>query len=429
MKLSITFILTPLIFLASCSTSREKSQKYVLSEGTAESVGLSQERLNNIDRLLQAAIDSGYYADLASIIVRKGKIVQYGAFGSTDENSTKPLSKDAIFRIASQTKAITSVAVMMLYEEGKFLLDEKIEDYLPEFKEMNLLETFDSKDSSYTSRKLLEPIRIRHLLNHTSGLDYFGFGNDTLSCIYAKNGMPSIFGSDQYLLQDFSLLAAKMPLHHAPGEKFTYGINTDILGRLVEVVSGMSLNDFFNSRIFEPLGMKDTYFYLPESKKERLVPVFVTEDGKLSEIHGKDEFGVGLDYPLLEGIFYSGGAGLSSTLMDYAIFLQMMLNGGEYDGKRLISRRTVEMMTSNQIGDLSLNRDKFGLGFLIKTTEGQRTIGESAGSFSWGGYYGTIYWADTKEQLIGLLFTNQRKAMPGNVHEKFKAMVYASLDD
>ncbi|MEO9474086.1 MAG: serine hydrolase domain-containing protein [Cyclobacteriaceae bacterium] len=422
-----TFAFSLIILLTSCSTQEnDKAQR--LTYGTPQSVGLADNRLENIDRVLQQGVDSSYVKGIAGMIVRDGTIAYHKAFGSANEEN-QPLEKDAIFRIASQTKAITSVAAMMLFEEGKFLLDDPIENYLPEFKDMTVVASFNDADSSYTSVPADKKITVRHLLTHTSGMSYFGFGNRTLRSIYAKNGMPSIFGSDDFLLSDFSKIAGAQPLHHEPGERFTYGINTDILGRFIEVTSGLSLAEFFHTRIFQPLGMNDTYFYVPQEKWNRLVPVFALEEGVLQEFHGLDEYGVALDYPLTEGTFYGGGAGLSSTLMDYAIFLQMLLNGGEYGGQRLLSRTTVSLMTHNQIGDLMLGQDKFGLGFRVKTMAGQQEQGESQGSFSWGGYYGTTYWADPEENIIGLVFTNQRKQVSGNLRDKFRVMTYAALDD
>ncbi|WP_258103255.1 serine hydrolase [Marinoscillum sp. MHG1-6] len=423
------FTLVVLFTFIRCSSTNESFVPPVLQLGLAESVGLSSERLDRIDQLFQQSIDSNYVQGIAGMIIRNGKIAYYKSFGHRDENEQAPLSNDAIYRIASQTKAITSLAVMMLFEEGKFLLDDPISKYLPEFSDPQVMTEFHKEDSSYASIPASRPITIRQLLTHTSGMSYFGFGDKSLRSVYAKNGLPSVFGSDQNLLKDFSKTAGKMPLLHEPGEKFTYGINTDILGRLVEVISGLSLNEFFTSRIFEPLGMNDTYFYLPQEKANRLTPVFTKENGKLVEYHGLDGYGVGLDYPVSEGTFYGGGAGLSSTMMDYAIFLQMLLNGGEYNGKRLISRRTVDLMTCNQVGDLDIRGNKFGLGFLIITREGQTNLGQTEGSFEWGGYYGTKYWADPKEQLIGLLFTNQRGIMPGSLHDKFKVLTYAALID
>ena len=218
----------------------------------------------------------------------------------------------------------------------------------------------------------------------------------------------------------------KLPLFHQPGEKWTYGLNVDVLGYLIEVWSGKKLDQYLKNHLFEPLGMTDTYFYLPQGKQDRLVKVS-GEDDKGHVAISKIEF---FDYPLVEnGTYFSGGAGLSSTIKDYGTFLQMLLNNGIYNGKRLLSRRTVELITSNQIGALYVGRDKFGLGFEITTKEGQALLGISEGSFSWGGYFATNYWADPKERLVCLIFTQQSPMSHGEIHNKFKAMVYQALDD
>ena len=208
-------------------------------------------------------------------------------------------------------------------------------------------------------------------------------------------------------------------------EKFTYGLNIDVLGYLVEILSGESLDQFFRTRIFEPLGMNDTYFYLPAEKQSRLVKVN-TEDRARHLITMNFPM---VNYPLSGGTYYSGGAGLSSTVKDYAIFLQMLLNRGEYNGKRLISRRTVDLMTSNQIGDLNRGFNKFGLGFEITSERGQAKLGVSEGSFSWGGYFGTIYWADPKEKLVCLMFVQHSPLRHGEIQDKFRALVYQALAD
>jgi CubicO group peptidase (beta-lactamase class C family) len=246
-----------------------------------------------------------------------------------------------------------------------------------------------------------------------------------MRAIYAKSGIPGGFGSDKIVLGDKIRALGKLPLVHQPGERFTYGLNVDVLGYLVEVLSGESLDHYFHTHIFEPLGMNDTYFYLPASKHDRLVKV-IAEDKNHHLVNAPGSF---VDYPLVKGTYYSGGAGLSSTIKDYAIFLQMLLNKGEYKGKRLLARRTVDLMTTNQIGDLNLGRDKFGLGFEITTASGQERLGISEGSFAWGGYFATTYWADPKERLVCLLFLQQSPFSHSEISDKFKAMVYQSLAD
>jgi len=415
--LQVAYLL--LIIASSCTQTTE------LKEASPLSVRVSEDRLIRIDKMLQQCIDSGWIAGAVGFIARDGKIVYDKSFGVNNIEAKTSMRKDDIFRIASQTKAITSVAVMMLFEEGKFLLDDPISKYIPEFANPRVLDKFNEKDTTYTTIPANREITVRDLLTHTSGIDYAGIGSEKMRAIYAKSAIPGGFGSDKIVLGDKIRALGKLPLVHQPGERFTYGLNVDVLGYLVEVLSGENLDHYFHKHIFEPLGMNDTYFYLPHSKSERLVKV-ITEDKNHHLLNTQTAF---VNYPLLAGTYYSGGAGLSSTITDYATFLQMLLNKGEYNGKRLLARRTVELMTANQIGELNLGRDKFGLGFEITTASGQAKLGISEGSFSWGGYFSTIYWADPKERLVCLLFTQQSPLSHSEIGDKFKAMVYQALSD
>ena len=414
--LTITFIL---IFTNSFA------QTSLFKEASPASVKVSEERLTRIDKMLQQCVDSGWIAGAVGFIARDGNIVYDKSFGANDAEAKTPMHKDDIFRIASQTKAITSVAVMMLFEEGKFLLDDPISKYIPEFAHPRVIDQFNKNDSSYTTIPANREVTIRDLLTHTSGIDYAGIGSETMRAVYAKAGIPSGFVSEKIILSDKIRKLGKLPLVHQPGERFTYGLNVDVLGYLVEVLSGESLDHYFHKHIFEPLGMNDTYFYLPSSKHNRLVKV-TTEDKNHHLTNMPSEV---VDYPLAGGTYFSGGAGLNSTIRDYAVFLQMMLNKGEYNGNRLLARRTVELMTTNQIGDLNVGWDKFGLGFEITTVKGQAVLGISEGSFSWGGYFATTYWADPKERLVCLLFMQQGPLSHNEIQNKFKAMVYQALAD
>ena len=424
MKKQINLFTVILILLVSCSQPQSKNQFPTLKEGTPSSVNVSDVRLARIDNMLKQGIDSGWIAGAVGFIARDGNIVYDKAFGVSDLEKKSLMRRDDIFRIASQTKAITSVAVMMLFEEGKFLLDDPISKYIPEFSHQTVLDKFIEKDSSYTTVPANREITIRDLLTHTTGIDYAGIGSKNMRAIYAKGKISGGFGSNEILGDNMKALG-KLPLVHQPGERFTYGLNVDVLGYFVEVISGESLDKFFHKHIFDPLGMNDTYFYLPSTKADRLVKV-ITEDNNHHLSNLTSEF---VNYPLTTGTYYSGGAGLSSTIKDYATFLQMLLNGGEYNGKRLLARRTVELMTSNQIGNLSVGRDKFGLGFQVTTEYGQARLGVSEGSFSWGGYFGTTYWADPKEHLVCLLFMQQSPLSHGEIQDKFRALVYQTLND
>ena len=263
-----------LFFLISVWTT---SFSQTLQTAPPASAQVSEERLKRIDLLIQRYIDSGWINGATALIARNGKIVYHKGLGYDDVSSKKPLPKDAIMRIASQTKAITSVAVMMLYEEGRFLLDDAISKYIPEFKNPVVLENFNESDTTYTTVPAKSEITIRQLLTHTSGIGYAQIGSKTFNAIYAKAGIVGGIGVERIKLADIMKKLGPLPLVHQPGEKFTYGLNTDLLGYLVEVVSGMNLDQFFKKRIFEPLGMKDTYFYLPAEKQNRLA-ILNTED-------------------------------------------------------------------------------------------------------------------------------------------------------
>ncbi len=403
----------------------------VLTEVNPETAGMSPERLQRIDKLVGEYVNNKWIAGAVAIIVHNGKIVYYKGIGYDDIDKKTPMKRDEIFRIASQTKAITSTAVMMLYEEGKFLLDDPISDYIPEFKNPQVIDKFNEADTTYTTVPAKREITIRDLLTHTSGIDYAIIGSKMMSAIYAKADIPSGLDAGNKILGTEIKKLAKMPLAFQPGEKWQYGLNTDVLGYLVEVVSGMSLNDFFRKRIFEPLGMKDTYFYLPSEKHNRLATLY-SEDSLNHLIKSPEKkFGIRADYPNLDGTYYSGGAGLSSTAYDYAIFLQMMLNGGVYNGKRILSRNSVRMMTMNQIGDIPFgdSGDKFGLGFGITTERGSAKLPVQQGAFEWGGYFSTTYWADPKEKIIGLIMTQHVPNSHGELSNKYKVLVYQAINE
>jgi CubicO group peptidase (beta-lactamase class C family) len=399
-----------------------------LTPGKPEENGISSERLTRIDQTLTDYVAKGYIPGAVALIVRNGKIVYEKSFGLSDIESKTALKNDNIFRIASQSKAITSLAVMMLWEEGKFLLDEPISKYIPEFKNPKVLVTFNEKDSSYTTVPAKSEITIRQLLTHSSGIGYAAIGTKEFAAIAAKAHVPSGIGiaNTSDVLADKMKILGSLPLRHNPGEEWTYGLNTDVLGYLVEVLSGLSFNDFLQQRIFKPLGMSDTYFYLPKEKQGRLVSLYENKENKLSKpaiIYDK----VNPNYPNTDGKYFSGGAGLSSTIEDYAKFLQLFLNKGEYDGVRLVSRKTVELILTNQLQ--SPITEKFGLAFGLETPDNDYKSPYSIGSFSWGGAFSTTYWADPQEKIIGLIFTNIYNNKHGELAEKYKALVYQATAD
>lgn len=399
---------------------------------TPESAGFSSQRLERINQLIQSYIDSNYIEGAIALVARNGKIVYHTALGYDNKATGKKLQKDAIWRIASQTKAITSVAIMQLYEKGYFLLDDAVSKYIPAFQKPRVLQSFNKMDTSYTTEPAKREITIRDLLTHTSGIGYAQIGSETMNAIYAKAGVVGGIGLKGGLLKDNILRLAALPLVHQPGDRFTYGLNTDVLGYLVEVVSGLSLDAYFKQYIFDPLGMKDTYFYLPANKQSRLAMLHMSDKNN-QVVNCPEELTVNgkfyRDYPNLPGgSFYSGGGGLASTAYDYAIFMQMLLNGGDYNGKHLFSRNSIRLMTLNQLGEKSLGRNaKFGLGFEIVTNASAPYSVTSEGSFSWGGMFASSYWIDPKEKIVAQFVLQQYPFTRGDIAEKFKVAVYQAL--
>ena len=394
----------------------------------AKNNSVNYERLAKIDDLINDYIKKDWVKGVVTIVVKDNQVVQYKGYGMADAETKDAMKKDELFRIASQTKALTATGIMILYERGKLLLDEPVADFIPEFKNAVVLDKFNAKDSSYTTVPAKRNITIRDLLTHTSGIDYAGIGSEEMTAIYGKAGLVPGFNlekKDQSLLEAVKILA-KLPLVHQPGEKWTYGLNFDVLGSVIEVISGMNLSDFLTKNIFEPVGMNDTYFNVPPAKAKRLAHVY-TEDSLQHVIpYAKEKTGIDPEYPLAKKNYFSGGADLTSTAFDYAQFLQMLLNGGTYNGHQILAPRTVEMMTSNQL-DFPFGDNNFGLSFEVVSDKGAAKGPRNKGSFSWGGYWGTNYWADPKAHLVCLIMTQQTPNSHSDLQQKFQNMVYASL--
>ncbi len=431
MKFQILLLsLVSLVLVSQAQTpSLQKSQP--LAPAAPESVGMSSERINLIDALCQEAIMKNDLPGIVALVARKGKIVFHKAYGMADLEAGQEMQTDHIFRIASQTKAITATAVMILWEEGKFQLDDPISDYIPEFAEPQLLDTFNGSDSSFTTTAADKEITIRHLLTHTSGIGY-GFidGDERFRKFYQKAGIVDAWTTETYTIEQNIKKLAKLPLHHNPGEKYLYSEGLDVLGYFIEVVSGMPFDEFLRKRLFDPLGMDDTWFYLPDTKADQLVAVHYQENGKWKKF-SDPRFNV--NYPI-EGAktFFSGGAGLSSTAIDYAKFLQMYLNGGEYNGKRILSRTTVESILGNHTGDLfgDFPRKYYGIAFGVVTQQGEDSGGiGSKGTFDWGGYWNTQFFADPVEQTVGILMKQTRGPINDQTGWKFRLLVGAAIDD
>ena len=417
MKIKITAIVLTLAFVFS-----KTSYSQVLSFETVKSNKFDYTKLAQIDSLVNKYVHNRWLIGSTVIIVKDNQVVYHKGFGYINEASKKPMPSNPIYRIMSQTKAITSLAIMQLFEQGKIGLDQKVSSIITSFKNPKVLKDFNPKDSSYTTIPAKREVTIRDLLTHTSGIDYTDIGTPNMGAIYTKAGIPSGLGDFNASLLDRMKVLGGLPLLHQPGERFTYGLNSDLLGCIVEVISGLSLEAYCQKNIFDPLGMKDTYFNVPTAKANRM-PTVYTENDDHQIIEWSPTFrNINPNYPIVPKTYFSGGAGLSSTAYDYAIFLQMIMNGGKYNGKQIIAPRTAAIMVSPQN-----DTDDFSLGFSITSEKSANLNLRNKGSFSWGGYYGTAYWADPKDKMVVLIMTQQNPNSHGEITGIIERMIYGSM--
>jgi len=387
---------------------------------------MSSERLQRLSAVFSDYAENGKMSGSVVLVMRHGKVAYFESFGKRDLEIGSAMTKDAIFRIASQTKAIISVGIMILQEQGKLVISDPVSKYIPEFRETTVAAPKEDGEG-YEVVKANREITLRDLLTHTAGI---GYGWGLAQKEWEEAGILGWYfaDKDEPIAKTVARMAA-LPMNAQPGEKFVYGYNTDILGVVVERASGMPLDAFVDINILKPLGMVDTHFYLPESKKDRLATVYSAYEGKPIERApspgGMVGQGAYVDGPRKS---FSGGAGLLSTATDYAKFLQMMLNGGELNGKRLLSPKTVELMTANHLREIPYSRGQgFGLGFSILEDLGDRGTPGSVGEFGWGGAYGSTYWVDPKEDLIVVYF---KQLIPTNGlddGEKLRALIYQAI--
>jgi len=386
--------------------------------------GFSEERLKKLDNYLESLIKDGIAPNVVSIVIHKGNIVHFKAFGFSNLENKTAIKRDDIFRIASQSKAITTVGLMILFEEGKFLLDDPISKYIPEFKNPQVFVSNDSVTHKVITRAAKSEITIRQLLSHNAGISYEHPLQDL-----PEYKVPLFSSIQNETLAQVIPKLAKRPLIVDPGKEFTYGLNIDILGYLIEKLSGKTLDVFLKEKVMDPLGMKDTYFYLPDNKAPRLVELYskAKPEDKLtvhqSELFRKFSISGAKTY-------FSGGAGLVSTAENYAKFMQMILNGGSFNKKNILSRKTIELMSRNQIGEASVwdRQDKFGLGFQIITEKSHYGDNASVNSLTWGGLFCSEYTIDPKEELIMLVLTNvQPYHFYSDFVHKYRTLVYQAL--
>ncbi|MCG6926362.1 MAG: beta-lactamase family protein [Acidobacteria bacterium] len=394
---------------------------------TPESVGLSSDRLERLRTVMQEYADQGRVAGVVTYVARNGRVAHLEAAGMADIEAGREMSTDSVFRIASQTKAVTSVAAMMLVEEGRIGLADPVARYLPAFEKTTVAVPGDG--SSVKVVPAARAITIHDLLTHTAGISY---GEGPARDRWKAAGIQGWYFADRD--EPVSAVVERMaslPMDAQPGERFVYGYNSDILGVVVEKVSGMTLAEFFAKRITGPLGLEDTMFYLPPAQKDRLAAVYAAKDGGI--VRATDpRLGQG---HYVEGprVAFSGGAGLLSTARDYGRFLQALLDGGELGGVRLLSPKTIELMTVNHVGPRLAEAwdDRhgmgFGLGFDVVVDLGEYARHGSLGAWGWGGAYHTTYWADPKEDLVALLMTQLLPAGDSDIQRTFRALVYQAI--
>jgi CubicO group peptidase (beta-lactamase class C family) len=392
---------------------------FPLPRATPEDIGLSTAGLGRLGRVMQDEVQRGRVPGAVALIARRGQVAYYESFGQLDPTSGAPMARDSIFRIYSMTKPIVSVAAMMLWEEGRFLLSDPIAKFLPELGNVKVAAAPGAEPAQVDAERA---ITIQDLLRHTSGLTYEFRGNGPVHKMYTA---ARIYSRDQSNADQVTTLS-KLPLLHQPGTKWEYSRSTDVVGRLVEVLSGMSLGPFLQQRIFAPLGMADTAFHVPVPQQPRLAEGFAKDP----------DTGAGVQLVNVKSApkFESGGGGLVSTAADYARFLQMMLNLGRLEGVRFLSRKTIELMTSDHLGpitgapDLLLPGYGFGLGFAIRLQPGISHVPGSVGQYFWGGLAGTTFWVDPAEQLFAIMMI-QAPGQRDYFRTLFRDLVYAAFDD
>tara|TARA_R110002072_G_scaffold142853_2_gene288568 strand:- start:28711 stop:29892 length:1182 start_codon:yes stop_codon:yes gene_type:complete len=389
-----------------------------------ESVGMSAERLKRIDAFTQRYIDDEMVAGTVTLVARKGKVVHFSAQGMKDVERNMPMTTDTIFRMASMTKPIASVALMMLYEEGWFQLDDPISDWLPEFS--NMMIEIENPDGSTRLEPAQTPISFTHILTHTAGLM-----NSYRGDIARYSEVSRVMGSED--LASWTERLATLPLRYEPGTRWEYSAATSVVGRLVEVISGKDLDTYLRDHIFEPLQMNDTYFYLPADKVNRFATLYGPnpDDGNrmaLTEVGDSNS-----RYVAEPRTFFSGAGGLVSTAHDYVRFQQMMLNGGELDGVRILGNKTVELIFANHTGDLPLWLSGpgmgFGLGYSVVLDRAVAHTSDSEGAVSWGGAFGTLFWVDPEEELVAIILTQIRPYSHIRIREGFHNVVNQAIID
>lgn len=428
MKIRITIAL---LFL-SIGLFAQKSGPFI--KGTAESVGMSDATLEQVDNHILKYMEDNKLPGGSFLIAKQGKIIYQKSFGYRDSKKKKAYGEGDIWRLASMTKAVTSVAIMQLYEQGILDLDDPVHKYIPAFKNQVVLDTFNPADSTFTTVPVQKNVTIRNLLTHTSGIVYGSFNPGKLMAVYEKFDMNVGFSHETWSTEEWINRLAKVPLAHQPGAKFSYGLSMDVLGRIIEVASGIPLDKYFHRHIFEPLGMEDTYFYLPKDKIDRLVGVYTNAGGNWRTT---EELGMtaGTAYPKLgpRNVF-AGGAGLSSTTIDYATFIQALVSGGG----NILGNKALSEMSRDQMPDVITNYkpdryqasgSSFGLGFTVYLDSPTKRSPKSPGTYEWGGYFNTKFFIDPQEQMIFVGMTQIAGFNDNAFWEDMYKLIYQAIEN
>lgn len=401
-----------------------------LAPSSPSEVGYSSKTIDQLENYIREAIDNQIIPGGTFIIAKNGRTILNKSFGQVDD--TRAYQNDDIYRIASMTKAITCVSIMQLVDQGLIDLDDSVSKYIPSFKTITVLDQFNDSDSSFTTIAASKEITIRNLMTHTSGIVYGSFNPGKLMAVYAQYDMNVGFSHPEWSNEEWMDRLAEVPLAHQPGARFSYGLIMDVLGRVIEVVSGQSLDLYFKEYIFDPIGMEDTFFYLPEDRFSRLTPVMAKVKGEYIDVAKFGE-AAGVDYPK-QGprSFFAGGAGLSSTAMDYTKFIETLVEGGG----DILSGEALKIMTSDQMPLVINDYDNypksdnasFSLGFMLYTDGPNKQSPKSSGTYEWGGYFNTKFFIDPKQQLVFTGMTQIAGFQDNDFWDDLYELIYSGLE-
>ena len=423
--LLITFFLAVLF---SCNSMPEQNTSVEIPTADPVSAGFSTDSLEKIGPLVQEYMDKQSIPGATVLIARQGKIVFEEAFGFDNLADSTPMATDKIFRVASMTKPIVSAAILQLYEKGKLNFSDKLSKYIPEFANVEVLESYNDADTTWTTKPVDREITIHDLLTHTSGINY-GFTSPVYSAIYGKLKIPDSAHPFDFTIHEGVKRLTKAPLAHQPGQRWTYGLSTDVLGAVVEIASGQNLGDYITENILEPLNLDHSGFWLPDSLAVDLATFYIPSDSGLVVIPKE---GLGFfrpDFPVVGAKkYYSGGSGMSMTARDYFVFCQAIMNGGIYGESRILNEETVNLMKTNQIssilGDSGVG---FGYGYGVATKDSDDAMKVKAGKFHWGGAFHTTFWVDPSREIIVIMMSQVISSpLKNEIDAKLEAIVNAA---